>query len=74
MGRRVVAEWSEATMPAEVIAGWASLTRMGSVAVDPALHQQILPELEARLVRSCALDHPEVGRKRYAARPGSLPQ
>jgi SAM-dependent methyltransferase len=67
MGRRVVAEWSEATTPAEVIAGWASLTRMGSVAVEPALHQQILAELEVWARQEFgALDHPEVGRERYA--------
>src|SRR5215217_6709355 len=67
MGRRVVAEWSEVTTPAEVIASWASLTRMGSVAVDPALHQQILVELEAWARQELgALDHPEVGRERYA--------
>ena len=67
MGRRVVAEWSEATTPAEVIAGWASLTRMGSVAVEPALHQQILAELEVWARQELgALDQPEVGRERYA--------
>jgi SAM-dependent methyltransferase len=67
MGRRVVAEWSEATTPAAVIAGWASLTRMGSVAVDPAMHQEILAELEAWAREEIgALDHPEVGRERYA--------
>jgi SAM-dependent methyltransferase len=67
MGRRVIAEWSEATTPAEVIAGWASLTRMGSVAVDPALHQQILAELEAWARQELgALDQSEVGRERYA--------
>jgi SAM-dependent methyltransferase len=67
MGRRVVAEWSETTTPAEVIAGWASLTRMGSVAVDPAMHQEILAELQTwSSAEIGALDRPQVGRERYA--------
>jgi SAM-dependent methyltransferase len=67
MGRRVVAEWSEATTPAEVIAGWASLTRMGSVAIDPAMHQEILAQLRTWASEEIgALDRPEVGRERYA--------
>ncbi len=68
MGRRVVAEWSGATTPAEVIADWASLTRMGSVAVDPALHQRD-PCRASRtgLAQEIGdLDQPEVGRERYA--------
>jgi len=67
MGRRVVVEWSEETTPAEVIAGWASLTRMGSVAVDPAMHQQILAQLRAWAREEFgALDRPEISQERYA--------
>jgi ubiquinone/menaquinone biosynthesis C-methylase UbiE len=67
MGRRVVAEWSEATTPAEVIAGWASLTRMGSVAIDPAMHQEILAQLRVWARQEIgALDQPEASRERYA--------
>ena len=55
MGRRVVAEWSGVTTPAEVIAGWTSLSRMGSVAVDPVRRQEILAELQAGLARSWAI-------------------
>ena len=67
MGRRVVAEWGETTTPAEVIAGWASLTRMGSVAIDPVMHQEILAELRVWAREEFGtLDRPEVGRERYA--------
>ena len=67
MGRQVVAEWTEATTPAAVIAGWASLRRMGSVEIDPALHQEILAELEIWARQEISpLDRPEAGRERYA--------
>jgi SAM-dependent methyltransferase len=46
LGRRVVAEWSGTISPAEVIADWTSLSRMGSVAVDPVQRQEILAELQ----------------------------
>ena len=46
MGRRVVAEWSGAISPAEVIAEWTSLSRMGSVGVDPVRRLEILAELQ----------------------------
>jgi hypothetical protein len=67
MGRRVVAEWSEATTPAEVVAGWASLTRMGSVAIDPVMHQEILAELRVWARAEIGdLNQPEVCQERYA--------
>jgi SAM-dependent methyltransferase len=67
MGRWVVAEWSETTTPAEIIAGWASLTRMGSVAIDPVMHQAILAELQVWAREEIGdLDRPETGRERYA--------
>jgi hypothetical protein len=75
MGRRVVAEWSGAISPAEVIASWTSLSRMGSIAVDPAQRQEILVELQDW---ACAelgdLDQPETYRERYAIDCVRLPQ
>jgi SAM-dependent methyltransferase len=67
MGRRVVAEWSGAISPAEVIADWTSLSRMGSVAVDPVTRAVILDELR-RWGRAefGDLDRPEVCHERYA--------
>jgi len=67
MGRHVVAEWSAVTTPAEVIAGWTSLTRAGSVAVNPARRQEILEELQAWARAELGdLDRPETGQERYA--------
>jgi ubiquinone/menaquinone biosynthesis C-methylase UbiE len=67
MGRRVVAEWSGVISPAEVIADWTSLSRMGSVAVDPVTRAVILDELR-RWGRAefGDLDRPEVCHERYA--------
>ena len=45
LGRKVVAEWTGETTPAQVIAGWESLSRMGSVSVDPVTRAGILDEL-----------------------------
>jgi len=67
MGRRVVAEWSGVTTPAEVIAGWATLSRMGSVAVDPVRRQEILGELRDWARAELGdLDQPETYQERYA--------
>ena len=75
MGRRVVAEWSGAISPAEVIADWTSLSRVGSVAVDPIRRQKILVELQtwARTELS-DLDQPEAYRERYAIDVVRLPR
>jgi ubiquinone/menaquinone biosynthesis C-methylase UbiE len=45
LGRQIVAEWISETTPAAVIAGWESLARMGSVAVDAATRRRILDAL-----------------------------
>jgi SAM-dependent methyltransferase len=45
LGRQIVADWSSATTPAAVIANWESLTRMGSVPVEPTTRADILAEL-----------------------------
>jgi hypothetical protein len=40
---------------------------MGSVAIDPAMHQEILAELQTWASEEIgALDRPQVGRERYA--------
>jgi ubiquinone/menaquinone biosynthesis C-methylase UbiE len=75
MERRVVAEWSGAISPAEVIAGWTSLSRMGSVAVDPVSRQEILAELQDWARAELGdLDQPETYRERYAIECVRLPQ
>jgi ubiquinone/menaquinone biosynthesis C-methylase UbiE len=75
MERRVVAEWSGAISPAEVIAGWTSLSRMGSVAVDPVSRQEILAELQDWAGAELGdLDQPETYWERYAIECVRLPQ
>jgi ubiquinone/menaquinone biosynthesis C-methylase UbiE len=75
MERRVAAEWSGAISPAEVIAGWTSLSRMGSVAVDPVSRQEILAELQDWARAELGdLDQPETYRERYAIECVRLPQ
>jgi hypothetical protein len=75
MGRRVVAEWSGVTTPAEVIADWTSLSRMGSVAVDPVRRQEILVELQDWARAELGdLDQPETSRERYAIECVRLPR
>jgi ubiquinone/menaquinone biosynthesis C-methylase UbiE len=75
MERRVAAEWSGAISPAEVIAGWTSLSRMGSVAVDPVRRQEILAELQDWARAELGdLDQPETYRERYAIDCVRLPQ
>ena len=75
MGRRVVAEWTGAISPAEVIADWTSLSRMGSVAVDPVSRQEILAELQDWARAELGdLDQPETYRERYAIDCVRLPQ
>jgi ubiquinone/menaquinone biosynthesis C-methylase UbiE len=75
MGRRVVAEWSGTISPAEVIADWTSLSRMGSVAVDPVRRLEILAELQNWAgVELGHLDQPETYRERYAIDCVRLPR
>jgi SAM-dependent methyltransferase len=45
LGRQIVAEWTSVTTPGEIIAGWDTLSRMGSVPVDPETRAEILAEL-----------------------------
>jgi len=75
MGRRMVAEWGGVISPAEVIADWTTLSRMGSVAVDPVRGQEILAELQAWARAELGdLDQPETFRERYAIDCVRLPQ
>jgi ubiquinone/menaquinone biosynthesis C-methylase UbiE len=75
MGRRVVAEWSGAISPAEVIADWASLSRMGSVVVDPIRRQEILAELQTWARAELGdLDQPAPYRERYVIDLVRLPR
>jgi ubiquinone/menaquinone biosynthesis C-methylase UbiE len=75
MGRRVVAEWSGAISPAEVIADWTSLSRMGSVAVNPVQRQEILVELQGWARAELGdLNQPETYRERYVIDCVRLPQ
>jgi ubiquinone/menaquinone biosynthesis C-methylase UbiE len=74
LGRWVVAEWTGETTPAQVIAGWESLSRMGSVSVDPGTRADILDKLR-RWARATFgdLDRPEAFRERYAIDVVRLP-
>jgi ubiquinone/menaquinone biosynthesis C-methylase UbiE len=45
LGRRVAAEWTGETSIATILAGWETLSRMGSVEVDPDTRSAILAEL-----------------------------
>jgi hypothetical protein len=75
MGGRVVAEWSGTISPAEVIADWTSLSRMGSVAVDPVQRQEILAELQDWARAELGdLNQPETYRERYAIECVRLPR
>ncbi len=67
LGRRIVAEWTGETALAAIIAGWASLSRMGAVRVEPAMRAEILDEIRdwAR-VEIGDLDRPRPFRERYA--------
>jgi len=74
MGRRVVAEWTDATTPAQIIAGWESLSRMGSVLIDPVTRADILDELRHwGRTEFGDLDRPEAFRERYAIDVVRLP-
>ncbi len=45
LGRRVAVEWSGETSAGAIITSWETLSRMGSVEVDPDTHASILAEL-----------------------------
>ena len=66
LGRQIVAEWIGETTPAEVLAAWESLGRMGSVAVDAGTRQTVLDALRdwAR-IEFGDLDRARASRARY---------
>ena len=70
----MVAEWTGEITPAAVIAGWDTLSRMGSVPIDPVTRAGILDELGhwAR-VEIGNLDRPQVFLERYAIDVVRLP-
>jgi ubiquinone/menaquinone biosynthesis C-methylase UbiE len=74
LGRREVAEWTGETTPARVIAGWETLSRMGSVSVDPVTRANVLDELRRwGRVELGDPDRPEAFRERYAVDVVRLP-
>jgi ubiquinone/menaquinone biosynthesis C-methylase UbiE len=74
LGQHVVAEWTGETSPAEVIAGWASLSRMGSVTVDPGMRAGILDKVGDWAKSEFGdLDRAEEFRERYAIDVVRLP-
>ena len=74
LGRQVVAEWDSTASAAGIIAGWASLTRMGSVPIAPERRAGIIEEVQ-RWARAEIgdLDRAEVFRERYAIDVVRLP-
>jgi SAM-dependent methyltransferase len=74
LGRQVVAEWTGETTPTNVIAGWESLSRMGSVSIDPATRAGILDEIRGWAKAEIGdLDRPQAFRERYAIDVVRLP-
>jgi SAM-dependent methyltransferase len=74
LGREVVAEWTSVTTPGEIIAGWDTLSRMGSIPVDPVTRADILDELRHwGQAEFGDLDRPEAFRERYAIDVVRLP-
>ena len=74
LGRREVAEWTGETTPAQIISGWETLSRMGSVSVDPVTRADILDALRHwGRAEFGDLDRPEAFRERYAIDVVRLP-
>ncbi len=74
LGRREVVEWTGETTPANVLAGWDTLSRIGSVTVDRVTHAGIAAELRGWALAAFGdLDRPETFRERYAIDVVRLP-
>jgi hypothetical protein len=70
----MVAEWTGETTPAHVIAGWDTLSRIGSVPVDRVTRAEIVAELREWARAAIGdLDRPETFRERYAIDVVRLP-
>ncbi len=78
LGRGEVAEWTGETTPANVLAGWDTLSRIGSVPVDRVTSAEIVAELrEWARAEIGDLDRPDTFRERFAfdvVRLPSLPR
>jgi len=67
LGRQIVAEWTGETTPAEVLAGWESLSRVGSLAIETDLRMRILDEVRTWAQLEIGdIDRAEVFHERYA--------
>ena len=67
LGRREVAEWTGENTPTQIISGWETLSRMGSVSVDSVTRADILDALRHwGRAEFGDLDRPEAFRERYA--------
>lgn len=74
LGREEVAAWTGETTPASVLAGWATLARIGSVPVDQAMLAKIVAELQEWARAEIGdLDRPAPFRERYAIDVVRLP-
>jgi SAM-dependent methyltransferase len=67
LGRQTFAKWTSVTTSREIIAGWESLSRMGSVPVDPVTRVEILAELRRWAQNEFGdLDRPQTSAAHYA--------
>jgi hypothetical protein len=67
LGRQVVAEWTGEISAGEVLAGWESLSRIGSLSINPDLRTRILDEVRRwAQVEIGDIDRAEVFHERYA--------
>jgi ubiquinone/menaquinone biosynthesis C-methylase UbiE len=74
LGRRAVAAWQGTVSPAEVLVGWAPLSRMGSVTVDPHRRAAILDALRGWAQQEYGdLDRPQPFSERYTIEVVRLP-
>ncbi len=74
LDRQVAAEWTDETSPAAIIAGWETLTRMGSVEVEPVTRARILAQLREWAQEAYGdLDRLESYREQYVLHIVQLP-
>ena len=75
LGRRTVAEWQGETSVAAILTDWESLSRMGSVEVEPATRSAILTELHNWANRETGdVDRRESFREQYVVDMIHMPQ
>jgi ubiquinone/menaquinone biosynthesis C-methylase UbiE len=74
LGRRTVAAWQGTVSAADVLAGWAPLSRMGSVILDPQCRAAVLTALERWARQEFGdLDRPQPFGERYTIEVVRLP-